>query len=672
MNVGDLVGGKYLLLRVVGEGAMGQVWAARNELTHGDVALKIITSPSPELRERMLREARACGSLKHPNIVDVYDVGQTEGGDPFLVMQLLNGETLDDRLRRVGHLAPAKAAEIACFIARALRAAHAKGIVHRDIKPANVILHCEPDADDEIVKVLDFGVSKNLASGGTTNTVEGALVGSPAYMSPEQVRGERSIDQRTDLWSLGVVLFEMLTGSRPFLAQTPYNMMTEILNAPIPSVASLVPGINPGLARVTRLCLTRDVTQRIGSAEELARILRGFTNDLVGTGDHMKPMPSIPDGLPMREGSPSSARLLASQRDVSSAHRLPTSNEIEGDSEDFIPTNVVSRADLRAFLPAVPATPPPEASNGLDAQAPGIPKIVPKRTIRMTAPLAPPSSPAAHDAVQTMPLAPAAPSPAPRSTLRLTGTPLESVRPLPPPQPAEVAQQQTTVTSVPPSASRAAGVATSTHSPLVQAPSSSTVVSIPVPRPRRGLMAVTAIGVAAIIAAGVSLSRWFNTPAASAIRVMSSAPERASPAPADSAAQPAPPTHADAEAEPAAPQAADTRLKPATPPAPPGPATATLATAAPTPAPAGSAGIRSRLGTLAIEAPPQTGVFLDGNQIGVAPLAPISARSGVHQLTFRHAVRGERVVSVTVRADMTTSISANYGQSRGRVESPGF
>ncbi len=216
MKSGALIGGKYRLTRQIGSGAMGVVWAATNESLGREVALKLIVSSNDELRMRLLREGRACGGLKQRNIIELYDVGETAEGDPFLVMQLLSGETLASLLKGKRRLEPAHAARIARDVALALVAAHGAGVIHRDLKPTNIFLHEEIDASGDpitVVKVLDFGVAKK--SGGESDglaTVTGGLVGSPAYMSPEQANAQRDLDHRSDLWSLGIVLFELLTG----------------------------------------------------------------------------------------------------------------------------------------------------------------------------------------------------------------------------------------------------------------------------------------------------------------------------------------------------------------------------------------------------------------------------------------------------------------------------
>ncbi len=219
LSQGALIAEKYRLLRQLGGGAMGAVWAARNEHTSGQVALKLILGRGPELRLRLLREAQACCQIRHKNVIQIHDVGQTDSGDPFLVMELLAGETLADLLGRKRRLNQREAVVIGRDVARALGAAHDKGIVHRDLKPTNVFLHNQPGEDARVVKVLDFGVSKNLLlSDGLRSMLDGPL-GTPAYMSPEQASRDRDIDGRSDIWSLGVLLFEMLTGSVLFSAR---------------------------------------------------------------------------------------------------------------------------------------------------------------------------------------------------------------------------------------------------------------------------------------------------------------------------------------------------------------------------------------------------------------------------------------------------------------------
>jgi serine/threonine-protein kinase len=283
-----VIAGKYRLRRLVGKGAMGVVWAAVNERTEREVALKLINSQDDELRRRLLREARACGRLDHRNIVEIYDVGETADGDPFLVMPLLTGETLADRLDRDGLLLPSIAARIASDIAGGLSAAHAAGIVHRDLKPANVFLHHEIGGDDAfVVKVLDFGVSKMLNPGDAAATMAAGAIGSPLYMSPEQARGDRDVDHRADLWATGIVLFEMLTGTRPFHGDTMFAVAAQILTGPIPTVLERAPQIDPALGEVVARCLERKADRRVSTAAELVALLRPFA------GTRERTVPSV-------------------------------------------------------------------------------------------------------------------------------------------------------------------------------------------------------------------------------------------------------------------------------------------------------------------------------------------------------------------------------------------
>ncbi|MDI1445335.1 serine/threonine-protein kinase [Polyangium sp. 6x1] len=280
MKAGARIGGKYRLVRPLGEGGMGVVWAALNELTEREVALKLLrgVDTSEDARLRLLREARACGRIVHRNVVEIYDVGQTDAGDPFLVMEMLSGETVAEKLVRERKLAAAVALRIAAETARGLKAAHAARVMHRDLKPSNLFLHEEPGAEAPVLKILDFGVSKTLQQGADF-TATGKTMGSPAYMSPEQVRGLKTVDHRTDLWSVGVVLAEMLSGRRVFQGLTPYGAAAEVLSGRIRSLSDLMPDADARIAAVVDRCLQRDVEKRFRTADELIEALNPLLGD---------------------------------------------------------------------------------------------------------------------------------------------------------------------------------------------------------------------------------------------------------------------------------------------------------------------------------------------------------------------------------------------------------
>ncbi|WP_437654029.1 serine/threonine protein kinase [Sorangium sp. So ce1182] len=277
-GAGVTINGKYKLVEKIGEGAMGSVWSAVNIATGREVALKRMIRAEPELRVRLEREARSCGALQHRNIVDVYDMAETDAGDPFLVMQLLSGETLAELLLRRRRVEPEIGAGIGRDVARGLAAAHELQIVHRDLKPSNIFLHRETGVEGWVVKVLDFGVAKNLSINDGLHTMPGGMVGSPLYMSPEQVKADKTIDHRTDIWTLGVVLFEMLTGERPF-GGSATEVFAAILSGEIPTLARNLWRADRRLVDIVARCMRRNREERFGTAAEVAKLL-----DQIATG----------------------------------------------------------------------------------------------------------------------------------------------------------------------------------------------------------------------------------------------------------------------------------------------------------------------------------------------------------------------------------------------------
>jgi len=270
--------GPYEVLAALGAGGMGEVYRARDARLGRDVAVKVLPASfadDPERRTRFEREAQAIAALSHSNILAVHDTG-VHAGQIYLVMELLDGETLRDRLR-AGPLPPRKAVDIAIQIARGLAAAHARGLVHRDLKPENVFL-----LKDGQVKILDFGLARAIGTGsGATETVPvvtdpGTVMGTVGYMAPEQVRGQ-AVDQRADLFALGAVLYEMLSGQRAFKRETPAETMTAILNEEPPDPSATRAGVSPALDSIVRHCLEKNPVERFQSARDVAFALESLS-----------------------------------------------------------------------------------------------------------------------------------------------------------------------------------------------------------------------------------------------------------------------------------------------------------------------------------------------------------------------------------------------------------
>ncbi len=235
---GTVIAGKYRLERVLGQGGMGAVWVVRNIGLDADFALKLIRRDraTEEAAARLLTEARAAAKLGHPGIVRVFDFGQSEVGDPYQVMELLKGDSFGQLIARKKRLEPAIAVQMLLPVASALYAAHSKGIVHRDLKPDNIMLSTEDSSRKLVPKVLDFGIARVLRDDiDRHQTMAGEVLGSPDYMSPEQARGQLDIDHRTDIWTFAVLLYESITGKRPFEGHNYNALISSIVsNAPMP------------------------------------------------------------------------------------------------------------------------------------------------------------------------------------------------------------------------------------------------------------------------------------------------------------------------------------------------------------------------------------------------------------------------------------------------------
>jgi eukaryotic-like serine/threonine-protein kinase len=269
LQAGDKVGERYEAIEQIAEGGMGTLWRARHTELGVEVALKLIAprAVNASSLKRFKREAQAAARLRGPNVVQVFDFGVYQG-QPYLAMELLRGEDLAALIKREGRLSLERCSKIVAGVAKGLELAHGAGIVHRDLKPANIFL--ERVGDDEVVKILDFGVAKDLHSEGDAgSTSQGGAVGSPSYMSPEQVWAE-AIDHRTDVWAMGVVTFEMLTGENPFADETLAKVFERIVRHPLPVASQLDSRLTPAVDLFFEHALARSPTERITSAREFA------------------------------------------------------------------------------------------------------------------------------------------------------------------------------------------------------------------------------------------------------------------------------------------------------------------------------------------------------------------------------------------------------------------
>jgi serine/threonine-protein kinase len=296
LGAGATVGGKYRLDRRLARGGMGSVWRAWDQALERTVAIKFMAqhiAADPRLRDRFNREARAAARLRTPHVVQIYEHGLHQD-TPFMVMELLEGEDLQACLKREGRLSLERAAALAMQAAKGLRAAHEAGIVHRDLKPQNVFLAIQ--SGDEIVKILDFGVAKvhgaEMHVGDATRA--GEVLGSPHYMSPEQARGLGDIDHRSDIWSLGVILYQMVTGQLPFAGDTIGNVIVKICSDPLPIPTALFPFLPAAMDGFFARAFAREREQRFTTAVELGAAFAQASGPMalaaVG-GPHVTPVP---------------------------------------------------------------------------------------------------------------------------------------------------------------------------------------------------------------------------------------------------------------------------------------------------------------------------------------------------------------------------------------------
>ena len=275
MREGQIIAGRFELEELAGTGGMGSVYRARDVVSQQKVAVKVLRESAAMQADRFLLEAKVLAELQHPGVVRYVSHGATPAGELYLAMEWLEGEDLGQRLSRMG-LTPTESVEVALQVASTLEVAHQRGIVHRDIKPSNLFLvHRSLNQ----VKVLDFGVAR-LTRAGIHSTKTGAMVGTPGYMSPEQARGEKNVDPRADVFSLGCVLFECLIGFAPFSGDNAIAVLAKILLDEAPSILDARPDLSAELDRAVAALLSKDASRRPSDGAAAAALLAPIVQTL--------------------------------------------------------------------------------------------------------------------------------------------------------------------------------------------------------------------------------------------------------------------------------------------------------------------------------------------------------------------------------------------------------
>lgn len=285
-GIGTTLDGKYRIVRELGTGGMGAVYEGENVRIRRKVAIKLLhasVSSQSEAVMRFEREAEAAGRIGSDHICEVLDLGILEDGTRYLVMEYLDGETLGSRIKRSGRMGPLMTIPIMAQVLDALGAAHAAGIIHRDLKPDNIFILPVKGGVPDFVKILDFGVSKFAQSSDEMNmTRAGAVVGTPYYMSPEQARGTSQIDARSDIYALGVLLFQATTGQVPFQAQTFNELLFKIVLEPAPPPQQYAPDLDPEFSAIIQKAMAREPPHRFQSCAEFKEALLGWMASRVG------------------------------------------------------------------------------------------------------------------------------------------------------------------------------------------------------------------------------------------------------------------------------------------------------------------------------------------------------------------------------------------------------
>lgn len=396
VSVGMVISGKYKLTERLGGGGMGEVFRAEHQLAGRLVAIKLLRhdfAENADLTRRFFQEAQAVNKIRHPNIVDVLDAGFSESG-PYVVMECLEGASLAAALSRAGRLDPKTAITVVLPMLDALDAAHRQGIVHRDLKPENVFL-CAT-VNEVKVKLLDFGIAKVLSTSpeAAPQTNTGVVFGTPDYLSPEQARGDAQIDGRSDIFSVGTVLFELLTGRRPFEAPNAVATAYRIVHVDAPLLAQMGVSVDPRLQRILSVALAKNPRDRFSSAAAFADALAPLAGDGATRRDALRSLvdgvvamqPTIAAPRPERSEPRAVVRESGSSRDPASAPSLSFEPSLPNPIrlEDSMPPSEDWSAP--APSPGVPKAPPAPIAQTLASNEYAVP-LSPRREPAPISPL---------------------------------------------------------------------------------------------------------------------------------------------------------------------------------------------------------------------------------------------------------------------------------------------
>jgi hypothetical protein len=452
LEIGQLIEGKYRIIRLIGEGGMGAVYEGENIRITRRVAIKVLHAgytENKEVLQRFEREAQAAGRIGNEHILEVLDLGELPNKDHYIVMELLDGEPLSGRIKRLSRMSPFDLGPLTRQVLEGLKAAHDAGIYHRDLKPDNIFILRQRGGRPDFVKIIDFGISKfqPLSGDGMKMTRTGAVMGTPYYMSPEQASGSQEADHRSDLYSVGVIMFEAVTGQVPFEAATFNQLMFKIVLSDVPRPEAYVPDLDPAFASLISKAMARDVTQRFQTAQDFMDAIDAWLKS--GTAVTVPPT-----------ADPAAAALLPEGARVSAATLQQLAGQAHGTRGNFstsqvepVPLKKGNGALIGALVggvvllgggisfallggqknepepapvatePAAPAVEAPKAAAPLVAPAPA-PVIEPAAPASAAAPsasapavvAAPPANPATVRAPSRGPSRPAPKAPAPAAT----------------------------------------------------------------------------------------------------------------------------------------------------------------------------------------------------------------------------------------------------------------